>query len=427
VKLAVIGCNHKSAPVEVRERLAFDRQGAGAAIRTLAAEHPSWEAVLLSTCNRVELYIATGTVEEAEHLPWDPVDWLCSYRGIRTAEVRDRFYRFEGVEAVRHLLQVASGLDSMVLGETQILGQVKDAYDTARAAGTTGPILNILFQQAVAAAKQVHANTGLSRGRVSVSSVAVEFACQVFDPDQFRTKTVLLIGAGKMGELTLRHLIDLGPGRLLVTNRSPERAAAVASRWEAEAVPYDALDDWLVQADLIISTTASAEPIVDRERFARVMERRRWRPVVIIDIAVPRDFTDDVGDLENVYLYNIDDLESQRDRNLAAREREVGRALAIVDQMADETWARLEYQMRMAPVVSRLREQIDQIREEELRRLFRGLPELTDKERERIAHAFRRFENKVLHLPASALREEGQNGSGRWLLDALERLFHLKR
>lgn len=426
MKLLAVGCNHRSAPVAVRERLAFSREAAERALRELSQELPAWEAALISTCNRVELYVATATLDTNDELPWNPVAWLCSRRGLDVAEVGQHFYEFHDLEAVHHLFHVASGLDSMVLGETQILGQVKEAYEIARAAGSTGTILNILFQQAVAAAGQVHASTALTRGRVSVSSVAVEFACQVFEADQFRDKTVLLIGAGKMGELTLRHLIQLGPGRLLVTNRSPDRAAAVAARWNAQPVPYDQLDDWLAEADLIISTTASDEPIVDRPRFRKAMERRGWRPVVILDIAVPRDFTEDVGELENVYLYNIDDLEQQRDKNLAAREREVGRACAILDQLAAETWGRLEYHHRMAPLVVKLRRQFDEILDEELRRLFKKLPDLTEEERGRIAHAFKRFENRVLHLPSSALREEGQNGAGHWLLEALERLFRLK-
>ncbi len=424
MRLLVVGCNHKTAPVALRERLSFDRQQVSEVLTLLRQELPDAETALLSTCNRVELYVASN--EQAACSLFDPAGWLCRLRGLEPEAARAHFYRYEGRDAVRHLFAVAASLDSMVLGETQILAQVKQAYELARSAGTVAATLNQLFQAAVAAAKQVHRDTAITRGRVSVSSVAVEFACEVFDAGHFGTKTVLVIGAGKMAELTLEHLLELKPGRLLVTNRSAEKARQLAERFGGRAVPFEQLDDWLAEADLILSTTASAEPIVDRQRFGRVMERRQWRPVVIIDIAVPRDFASDVADLENVYLYNIDDLEQQRDKNLAARERELEAAWLIVDRAAEECWTRLQYHQRMGPVVTRLRAQFDAIREEELRRLFRSLPELSDEEREKIAHAFRRYENRLLHLPSAALRDEGRNGAPHGLLEALEKLFRLR-
>ncbi len=424
MRLLAVGCNHKTAPVEVRERLSFDRRQVTEALGRLRQEHPDCEAALLSTCNRVELYLAGP--EENSVASFDPTEWLCQWRGLDTAATARHFYRYEAREAVRHLFAVAASLDSMVLGETQILSQVKEAYELARGSGTVGTTLNMLFQAAVAAAKQVHRDTAITRGKVSVSSVAVEFACEVFDASQFSSKTILVIGAGKMAELTLQHLLELKPGCLLVTNRSPEKAVQLAERFRGEAVPFERLDQWLARADLVLSTTASSEPIVDRHRFARVMEARQWRPVVIIDIAVPRDFASDVAELENVYLYNIDDLEQQRDKNLAARERELEAAWLIVDRAAEECWTRLQYHHRMGPVVTRLRAQFDAIREEELRRLFRTMPGLSEEQREKIAHAFRRYENRLLHLPSSALRDEGRNGAAHGLLEALEKLFRLR-
>jgi glutamyl-tRNA reductase len=422
VALVVVGCNYRSAPLEIRERLGFDRTTATSALAQFRHAFPNVEAVLLSTCNRVELYAATR--QEDGPLP-DALDrWLAHFHGLPYEKVAPHLYRYEDQQALRHLVAVASSLDSMVVGESQILSQVKEAYQLARDARATGPALNFLFQRAISIAKEVQTTTGITRGKVSIASIAVEFACQVFEPHQFRRKTILVIGAGKMGNLTLRHLAQLGPGRILVTNRSPEKAQELARQWQGQAVSFEELDRYLTEADLILSTTGSPVPIVDRPRFQRILAARNYRPVVIIDIAVPRDFAPEVGELEHVYLYNIDDLEIQRAKNLMSRQQEVARAWALIDEAAVRLWEEWKQKDELGPVVTLLRQRWSQVREEELRRLFAALPHLSDRDRERIAHAFRRYENRLLHLPTSALRETDHTRSHS-LLDALKRLFRL--
>jgi glutamyl-tRNA reductase len=327
---------------------------------------------------------------------------------------------------VRHLFRVAGSLDSLVPGESQILAQVKEAYRIAHEQGLTGPITNALFQRAIAVGKLIHSSTEIGHKRVSVSSVAVEFACEIFEADQFPEKTVLVIGAGKMGELTLEHLCELRPGRILVTNRSPEKAAEVAARWHGQPVPLQRLEDWLAEADLVLSTTGSPQPLVRREQFAVVMERRGNRPVFIIDIAVPRDFAPDVGDLENVYLYNIDDLRRECDKNLRAREREMINARAIIERETASFLADLVHQRHAGPVITQLRREWDARREAELARLFAQRPDLSAEDRAAIVRSFERFQNQLLHRPAAALRSAAANGSHHHgLLDALKRLFHI--
>ena len=308
MRIVLVGCNHRSAPLAIRERLAFDGPKLERALEVFAERFPGTEAVLLNTCNRVELYAASEEPAPSPELGV-AAEYLAGFHAIPIGELQPHLYYLADREAVGHLFEVAASLDSLVPGESQILAQVKEAYRIARGKSVTGPVTNALFQKAIAVGKLIHTSTAIARRKVSVSSVAVEFACEIFEADQFPRKTVLVIGAGKMGELTLEHLRELRPGRILVTNRNPRKAAEVADRWSGQPVPFERLDDWLVEADLVLSTTGSQEPIIHRERFARIMQRRDYRPVFVIDIAVPRDFAADVGDLDNVYLYNIDDLQ----------------------------------------------------------------------------------------------------------------------
>jgi glutamyl-tRNA reductase len=421
--LVLVGCNHRTAPVAVRERLAFDGPKLGTALDALAQRFPRCETVVLSTCNRVELYCAGSRETTPE--PAELTAWLSDFHEMPAGEFAPHLYDETDLAAVRHLFTVAGSVDSLVPGEAQILGQVKAAYQSAQAHGRTGPVTHALFQRAIAVGKQVHTETGIAQKKVSVSSVAVEFACEIFQAEHFPEKTVLVIGAGEMGELTLEHLRELQPGRILVTNRSPQKAAEVAARWSGEPVPFDRLDDWLVQADLVVSTTGAPDPLIDRPRFERIMRRRGNRLVFIIDIAVPRDFTSDVGDLDNVYLYNIDDLERQRQKNLEQRNRELHKARAIIDRQADAFLRDLAHQRHSGPVIADLRRTWAAKREDELARLFAQLPHLSDDDRTRIARSFERFENQLLHPPLSALKNAAANGPPHGLIEALKRLFHI--
>ncbi|HID23200.1 MAG TPA: glutamyl-tRNA reductase, partial [Planctomycetaceae bacterium] len=273
--------------------------------------------------------------------------------------------------------------------------------------------------------KMIQTETAVGQKKVSVSSVAVEFACEIFEPEHFPSKTVLIIGAGKMGELTLRHLLALKPGRVLVCNRSPAKAKELAERLGATPVPFHQLDDWLAEADLIVATTGSTQPLVNKDRFAAVMTRRANSPVFIIDIAVPRDFDPAVGELENVYLYNIDDLEQQRQLNLAERERELAKGRAIAKREANAFLRELNYRIQSAPVIARLRQEWDRTRKAELERLFARCPDLTEQEKEAIAKCLERFQNQLLHQPLAALRDAAQNETPHGLLYALRKLFRL--
>jgi glutamyl-tRNA reductase len=327
VNLTAIGCSYRTTPVELRERLAFDEPKLGRALTELAARY-GCEAVLLSTCNRVELYLA--------RLPDSPgfdVDLVAEFVGechqVPTAQIRPVLYDHRDAAAVRHLFRVAASLDSLVVGEGQIAGQVKRAFELARRTGTTGPLTNSLFNQALRAAKRVRTETGVSHGHVSVSSVAVDYARQVFET--FDDKTVLVIGAGKMGRLTLKSLRALGPRRILVTNRSPEKAAEVAGGCGGRAVPWEDLDAALAEADVVLSTTGSPEPVVPRRRWDAIRARRTSR-VVILDVAVPRDFDPRIHDGDQTCLFNIDDLQRVRDRTIAQRQKHVAAAETIVEQ-----------------------------------------------------------------------------------------------
>jgi glutamyl-tRNA reductase len=405
--------------------LALDGPKLDRAIEAFAERFPNVEAVLLSTCNRVELYAAGDQPARVPDLD-AAAEFLGSFHDVGVTELMPHLYFHADRDAVRHLFEVSGSLDSLVPGESQILAQVKEAYRVGQERRLTGPVTNALFQKAIAVGKQIHATTEISRRKVSVSSVAVEFACEIFEADQFPQKTVLVIGAGKMGELTLEHLCELRPGCILVTNRTPQKAVEVAAKWKGQPVPFDRLDDWLADADLVLSTTGSPEPIVTGRRFAAIMRRRGNRPVFIVDIAVPRDFAPDVGDLENVYLYNIDDLQRERDKNVKAREREMLKARAIIDRETAAFFAELAHQRHAGPVISQLRQEWDARRDAELARLFAQRPNLSPEDREAIARSLERFQNQIMHQPVSALRSAAENGHHHHgLLDALKRLFHI--
>jgi glutamyl-tRNA reductase len=420
--LAVVGCSFRNTELDLRERLAFDPAALCRALDELNVRY-GCEAVVLSTCNRVELYLArpdAAVMPDADLI----AEFLAEFHGLRAAEVRPHLYERRGPDAVRHLFRVAASLDSLIVGEGQIAGQVKRAYELAQERATAGPLLHALFQHAHHAAKRARAETGIARGHVSVSSAAVDYVRQVFS--HFDDKRVLVIGAGKMGELTLRHLRQLKPRKIFVTNRSPEKAAAVAQGCGGEAVPWDRLDDALARADIVLSTTGAPEPVVTLERFRQVAARRTRGTLVILDIAVPRDFDPRIHDGDQTCLFNIDDLKRIREQTLRERQEHVGPAEAIVAEEAEKflkAWAR----RRHGPVIARLTREFEGKREEVVRQLMGRLNgRLTDEDRDAIEGAFRLLQNKLLHGPISALTEEPHEAGGHTLLDALRKLFRLQ-
>jgi glutamyl-tRNA reductase len=420
--LLVVGANYRTAAVELRESLAFDRDTLTRGLSELSARY-GCEVVVLSTCNRVEVYfgrLAADVPPTLELL----AEFLSEFHNLKLEQIKPALYSHSGPEAVHHLFRVVSSLDSLVVGEGQIAGQVKQAYEAAQAAGTVGSLLHALFQQARLVAKRVRSETGIAHGKVSVSSLAVDYLTQVFD--HFGDKTVLVIGAGKMGELTLGQLKRLKPGRILVTNRSPEKARQVAATCDGVPLPFEQLNDGLIAADVILSTTGAPEPIVTLERFQQILPHRHGRHVAIIDIAVPRDFDARVVHLDLVdLLVNIDDLHAVREHVLRGRVKHVPAAEAIVKAEQERfltEWTR----RRAGPTIARLSQDWDAIRQEVQAQCFSKLNgKLTPEEQAVIEGAFKLLQNKLMHAPISVLREEAHREGGGGLLEAIYKLFRL--
>jgi glutamyl-tRNA reductase len=423
VNLRAIGCNVESASVELREKLAFDPAKLAHALAEIPARYGA-EAVVLGTCNRVEIYLARAEEEAPVHSPLI-AEFLGEVHGVRAEDVQSHLYEHADAEAVRHVFRVAAGLDSVVIGETQIVGQVKDAFEAAQQASATGPLLNALFSGALRVSKRVRGETAIAEGHVSVSSAAVDFVREVFET--FTDKVVLVIGAGEMGRLTLNHIRELNPARVLVTNRNPERAAAVAAEHGGQVVPWEKLDDALVQADIVLSTTGAQQPIVERRWFdQKVRPRRAGRTLVVFDMAVPRDFDSRLHDGDRVSVFNVDDLTRVADQAAAARREHIPAAEAIVAaEVAKfaQDWAR----RKDGPVIGQLTAEADRVRDAVLLPLLAKLNgKLTPAELEYLEGAFRLFQNKLLHGPIAALQEASRAGHGGTLRDALMKLFGLK-
>lgn len=433
MKLLLVGCNFKTAPIELREKLAFDGPKLPAALHELESRY-GCEAVILSTCNRVELYLARA---DDASLPDQGVivEFLSEVHKVSIAQLLDSgravsgaaappTYALQNHHAIRHLFRVVASLDSLIVGEGQIAGQVKRAYELAHEQGTVGPLLHALFQQANGVAKRVRTETGISHGHVSISSVAVDYVRQVFD--HFDDKTILVIGAGKMGALTLKHLQDFRPRRILVTNRSPDKAEEVARGCGGQAMPWEKLDDALVEADIVLSTTGAPEPIMVRRRFNDILARRTGGTMVILDIAVPRDFDPRIHDGDRACLFNIDDLQRIREQTLQERHKHIAPAEAIVEAELtrfQNDWMR----RRHGKVIGLLTQEFESLRKKIVGPLiakFNG--KLTAEEKAHIEGAFRLLQNQFLHGPISALAEEAPEPGRHTLLEALRKMFRLE-
>jgi glutamyl-tRNA reductase len=401
-ELFVVGISWRTAPVAVREKLAFRDEEIAGTLRELTATHPVAEALLISTCNRVEVYgVAKAGVDAT-----GPVRrFLAEQRGLDAAAIADVIYDHRGSGAVRHVFRVASALDALVLGEAQILGQLKAAYRVAGGAGTSGPVLGRCLERAFGAAKRVRTETGIARGAANISTVAVDLARHVFS--ELTGKKVLVIGAGKMSRLAARHLFASGVDQISVTNRSPEKAAALAAEIDGIARPWDELQALLAQADVVISSTGAREPILTVPLFKKVAKARRWKPIVVIDIAVPRDADPRIAELDGVFAYDIDDLEKVVAANLAERAKAAEQAGRIVEHEAVqfETWLRTQ---GVVPTIKALRERFAQVAEGELQKTLDGLTRREHtpaQQREAIQRLVQLVVNKLLHAPTTALRE----------------------
>jgi glutamyl-tRNA reductase len=426
MKILCLGLSHRTTPVELRERLSFSdatlravlaRFGCGQGARP---DHLS-ELVVLSTCNRLELYAC------ASHSPADdPVhallDFLAEVHGVRLAEFEHHLYRYIGVEAARHLCRVAAGLDSMILGEPQVLGQVTEAYERALGQHTVGRVLSALFRTAIRAGKRARTETAISRNPASASSVAIRLAEQVVG--KLVDRQALVIGAGEMGELVLEALRVRGVRHIAIVNRTQQRATELANRWGGQAYGFEQMADSLVQADIVITSTGAPHTIIGPALLRDVMAQRPQRPLVFMDIAVPRDVDPAVKEIPGVHVFDIDDLHSRLDGSIAERQSEIPLVEAIVEQEVAnfEAWLR---GVEVMPVIADLRQKAEAIRQSEIERTLRHLPDLDPQIREHIQHLSRSLVNKLLHEPTVHLRAEAGNGHAAEYAETVRQLFGL--
>ncbi|MBL6723559.1 MAG: glutamyl-tRNA reductase [Rubripirellula sp.] len=423
MKLQMIGCSHHDAAVEFREKISFTSEEAGKALGLFRERFPSSEIVLLSTCNRVELYT---TSDDQSLVDKNTVaSFLAEQQGLSVDEVIDQMIYRSGNQAVEHLFTVASSLDSMVVGEAQILSQVKQAYDLACTWDSVGPLTHGVFQAANRAAKRVQQETDIHRRRVSVPSVAVgEVATEIFD--HLADKRIVLCGAGEMGQETLRYLKQAGANNICVLNRNYDRAIRVAESFDATSDLWDSLDRQMLDADLVIGTTSATEPILELETFQPIHAKRGHRLLLILDLAVPRDFDPRIGKLANVYLYGIDDLRNACERNQREREKEWPKAKTIIAEETDKFMQALNHRAT-GPVIQRLREQAHELKQDELERLINKLKlsEMNPVMVKEIEKSFDRLINKLLHPPLASVRDDAAEGHSKGLLEALRHLFNL--
>lgn len=335
--IGVVGLNHKTCPVQTREKLFISVGRVREALGRFRELYPESECVILSTCNRTEVY--TGS-HESQLDCQSLVEFLAEFQGVSPSEFADSLYHFEMEGCAKHLFCVASSVDSMIVGETQITAQVKEVYQCALGDGFCGRTLNTLFQRALAVAKKVRTHTRISEGKVSVSSVAVDFAEEIFG--KLRGRTVLVVGAGEMAELTLKHLVSRGASNVVVTNRTYEKAVQLAEEYGGEAVPMEELGEVLGKPDIVVCSTSAAEHLIGKTNVQRTLRSRADQPICFIDIAVPRNVDPEVGNLDNVYLHNIDDLESVVESNIEDRQGEIARSLEIIESEVDRFMKWLE-------------------------------------------------------------------------------------
>jgi glutamyl-tRNA reductase len=420
MKLVLLGINHKTAPVEVRERLAIPATRLADATRTLAHQPGVREGMILSTCNRVELVTSQeGGVEEKSA---DLLSFLNQYFALPPAMVEPHLYEYREREAVRHLFRVASSLDSMVVGEPQILGQVKAAYTAAREVGAVHHELEGLLQRTFAVAKKVRHETQIGATSVSIASVAVELAQKIFG--SLDGKTVLLVGAGKMSELAARHLVQQGAANVLVANRTYERAVEMATRFGGKAVPFESVYTHAAAADIVITSTGAPEPIFRTEHGRQFLQARKNRPMFFIDIAVPRDVDPQMNKLEGIFVYDIDDLQSVAASNMAERSKEAQAAENIVSREVDRFQQRIQSLDAVQTVVA-LQHSAEQMRAAEMLRVRSKLTGLTDEQAAAVDALTRGLMKKFLHAPLSAVKQAAQDGDAE-ALRTLRKGFHLE-
>lgn len=421
----MIGCSHHSTPVEVREKFSFTEEQIEAALNSLRDQFSDCESVLLSTCNRVELYVGTsadGELPSSQRL----MEFISDFHRLSASTYAPYFVHFEGMRALEHLFSVASSIDSLVVGESQIASQVHSAYELAVQKGFAGPTMHAAFQHANQVAKRVTNETEIHRRRISIPSVAVsEMASEFFE--RFDDKQIVLIGSGEMGRETLVYLKDAGAKYVDVINRSLGNAEKLAVEFGVSAKPWDSLHESIIQADLIVSSTGATEPIVSESTFRTLLEHREKEMLVILDLAVPRDFEASIGRLPDIYLFSVDDLQVVCDRNRSLRELQLPRAKRIileeVERITNDWLHRTS-----GDTIRALRARAEEIREAELTRLFskQSMQSVPSDVQQEISHAFDRLVNKLLHQPLQSIREVTHNEQRDTLVSALRNLFKIR-
>ena len=418
--VVVAGISHKTASLELRERLALDEEDALRLSQELLEEGVACEVVALSTCNRTELYLYGRDSLAARQAA---LQRLAHHAGVPAAELEPSLYSYSGDGAISHLFRVTSSLDSMVVGEAQIVAQLKAAYQQACDGGCTAVVFNRLFRHALEVGKRVRTETAIGERPVSVSSAAVELALQVFG--RFRDHTVLIVGAGETSELTATHLKAHGIEKILVTNRTFAAAEELARRVGGRAVPFEDLEEHLHDSDIVISSTSAPHYVITRERVERAFKRRRHRPMFLIDIAVPRDLDPEINRVRDAYLYDIDDLQHVVEQNRHEREKDAEHAERIVEQelASMNEWLR---SLEVVPTIAMLREAVEDIRRSEIDRLSNRLSDLTEEQRARVDLLTTSIVNKILHVPTVKMKEVAGRDQCYLYVDAVRMLFDLE-
>jgi len=415
--LTIVGLNHKTAPVQLRERVSFSEDARIQAMHDLKDRDGVAECMILSTCNRTEI---VAVFSDKGFDPALPGEFLAGWHKIDMDDIAPHLYRRTGPEAVTHLFRVTCGLDSMVIGETQIASQVKDAYSCCVSCRANGPIINKLLHRALEVNKKVRNATRIGEGSLSVSFVACEVAEKIFK--DLAETTILLVGAGETGELTARHLRERGALSLFVTNRTAERAEQLAEAIEGKAVPFERMAEFLANADILISSTASTEPVITTQTVKRALEHRGASPLFLIDLAVPRDIEEEVNDLNNVFLYNIDDLQEIVDKNLARRQAELSKALRVVDE---ETEKFLLWQKKQAvsPTIREMQELFEGVRVQEMERLRK---QLSEEDFQKVETATKCMMKKILQQPILRVKDAATRSDSGKIIDAIRDLLGLR-
>ncbi|HVW09343.1 MAG TPA: glutamyl-tRNA reductase [Bryobacteraceae bacterium] len=419
MKLLLTGLSHKTAPVQVREKLAISEGQIPRALQELQKQGAA-EAVILSTCNRVEFAVSTPDQGDPDAIVSKFLeDWQIPRHSIET-----HLYRLESREAIQHIFRVAASLDSMVVGEPQILGQMKAAYAAARTEGCVGGLLETVMTRAFGVAKRVRSETGIGQMAVSVSYAAVELARRIFGA--LDGQSVMIIGSGKMGELAAKHLRRSGAKKIFVTNRTRSRAEEMAALFEGRVVEYSEFPAMLHQVDIVIASSGAPHFILTREDMQRVIAERRNKPMFLIDIAVPRNIDPAVNDIDGVFLYDVDDLAGVVNANIKEREKQAALAEAIIAEEVDRTIARLRIE-EVAPAIVSVQEALEEIRSGEVAKLFRRSGDLTPEQQQQIEAMTRSIINKVAHGPISALRHHASQPEGGHAIEVIRKVFHLQR